>query len=151
MKHLLLLLLILFSPVAAHMPAGYKLKLSTEVGGYSVRIVVFPAEPRVNRTSEIIVGVVKMETSEPFEGEVWINGSPARRFSLAFYEQNLTFARAGRYEVPIELRTEKENFTTTVSVTAVEERDSPLVLPLLLFTAVGAVIVAVWYLRRRRT
>lgn len=88
---LMLTALALAAPIYAHVPAGHSLKVSAQVEDYSVRIIVFPAKPEVNKSSEIIVGIINSKTNAPFNGDVRINGVPATQFSQGFYEVKYMF------------------------------------------------------------
>ena len=144
-------LMLLSAPAWAHLPQGYRLKLSTSLDGYELRVIVAPSKPAVNESFEVIVGAVNSSTGEPFRGTVLINRMPARRFSLAFYEVNLSFEEAGVHTVPVELVSGGERLELQVSVEVVEQSTgSRLLVPAMLFLLTAAVIGGVWLLRRWR-
>ncbi len=141
---------ILLSPVSGHMPSGYKLKVTTQIEDYSVRIVVFPAKPEVNKSSEIIVGIINSRTNAPFSGEVRVNSTPARRFSQAFYEVKLTFTEEGNHTVPVEFSADGKTLRTAVNVEVVRGSDSSWLILGGLFTFLTSILACVWYLKRRQ-
>lgn len=86
----------------AHMPPGYSLKVKTHVGDYTLKVMVYPGIPEVNKTSEIIVGLINSNTNTPYRGRVKINGIPATEFSPGFYEINYIFNEVGNASVRVE-------------------------------------------------
>ncbi len=98
----ILMVSVLPVPVYAHIPSGYSQKISTQVDDYFVRIIILPARPEVNRSCEIIAGIINSETNAPFDGTVKINGIPAVQFSQGFYEITYIFDSAGNHTVLFE-------------------------------------------------
>ncbi len=147
-----LLILMLTAPqVSAHLPPGYKLRVATQVGEYELRVVLVPAKPVVNQSFEVVVGAVNARTKEPFAGVVLINGTPARRFSMAFYEVNLSIGETGRYTVPVELVDGHKRLGLNLSFEVVEQSaGARLLLPAIILLVLTAVLGAVGLLRGRR-
>ncbi|NOZ82925.1 MAG: hypothetical protein GXN98_03800 [Euryarchaeota archaeon] len=152
MRALLVVLLLMLVPLqaAAHLPPGYKLRLVEQLGDYELRVVVVPSKPVVNESFEVIVGAVNTRTSEPFRGVVLINGTPAERFSMAFYEVRLRVEEGGNYTLPVELVAGEQRMGLNLSVEVVERRNRWLLVPAIILLLLFAVLTAVWVLRRQR-
>jgi hypothetical protein len=148
---LMLTALLVPPQAAAHLPPGYKLRMSAQLGDYELRVVVVPSKPVVNRSFEVIVGAVNAVTGEPFRGQVLINGTPAERFYMAFYEVNLSAGKSGVYTVPVELVAGGSRLGLNVSVEVVEPgMGSRMLVPAIFMLLIFAVLAVVWMLRRQQ-
>jgi len=144
---IVLLALVLIPAGHAHVPAGYSFKITTQVGEYSVKLMVFPAKPEVNKSSEIIVGIINNKTNAPFKGDVQINGVPATQFSRGFYEVTYIFRETGNTTILFEFAGEDEKLETTLTTEVV---DSPGPSKLLFgggFIVLSIIFIIVWFLR----
>jgi hypothetical protein len=143
---LMLMALALIAPIYAHVPAGHSLKVSAQVEDYSVRIIVFPAKPEVNKSSEIIVGIINSKTNAPFNGYVRINGVPATQFSQGFYEVKYVFREVGDTNILFEFTGQKELETVLTAEVVGGSGPSKLFLGGV-FTMLSMVFIIVGYLR----
>ena len=140
--------------VYAHIPSGHSQKISTKVENYSVRIIILPANPEVNRSSEIIAGIINSETNIPFNGNVRINGVPAVQFSQGFYEVTYIFDKSGNHSILFEFdefKSQNEKRLKTEITIEVVDAPGPGGLFLVIITVTSLILFAmVWYIRSKK-
>jgi len=142
-----LLILVSTAPAYAHMPTGYMQKVSVQVGDYSLRIMVSPARPEVNRSSEIIVGIINSRANAPFNGEVRINGVPATRFSQGFYEVKYVFKDVGNTTILLEFTGQDGKLKTRITAEVVGSSGPGKLFLGGVLIVLSTLFIMVWYLR----
>lgn len=136
--------------VYAHIPQGHSMKVTTQAGDYTVKVIVYPGIPEVNKTSEIIVGLINTTSHAPYNGSVRINGVPASDFSPGFYEINYIFREMGNASVKIEFIHGEELMVTTITVETKEASGPGKIFLGSMLVVIAFAFVSVGYLKKKK-
>lgn len=146
---ILLMALGVFSGLGnAHVPSGSSLKVTTYVGDYVLKVIIYPGRPEVNKTSEIVVGLINTRTNAPYLGPVMINGVSAKEFSPGFYETSFIFNEVGNNSIAVEFQG-KEPLSATLTV-EVREASGPGIFLAAVVATVSIVLLYVGYLIKKK-
>jgi hypothetical protein len=134
----------------AHIPTGDSLKVTTQVGDYTLKVMVYPGTPEANKTCEIIVGIINTNTYSTYRGSVRINDIPATEFSPGFYEVGYIFREKGNTSVTVELAHDGDPLTAAIAVEVREPSGLGMLFLGGLLTAVVLTLVFVGYVKYKK-
>ncbi len=126
------------------------MKVTTQAGDYTLKVMVYPGMPEANKTSEIIVGLINTASHAPYNGSVRINGAAAAEFSPGFYEINYIFRETGNSSVKIEFFQGEELVDTTITVEVKEASGPGKIFLGSMLVVVALAFVSVGYLKKKK-